>query len=236
MVWSDYWVGQGWIQIKRRKIKTRYCTLRRDEIYNNEVKQPILIVELNFSGAFPVWWKPWLWVKFWYVHLFENEAWVESWLGLLGTDWCLDIVESESSDEAFWAAGSSVPPCPPPARQHRPRLQGDQAQVWPAEDGREWVQLVSPPNLFIWHFHRQGQRRRSAQAPLASPGGWEPTSPSSRERGWEIFMKSFHFGRTKLWMRLERDIPNIENHYSLCYSYSVILEEREYPSQRSHSK
>ena len=154
-------------------------------------KQPILIVELNFCGAFPVWWKPWLWVKFWYFHLVENEAWVESWLGLLGTDWCLDIVESESSDEAFWAAGSSVPPCPPPARQHRPRLQGDQAQVWPAEDGREWVQLTSPPNLFIWHFHRQGQRRRSAQAPLASPGGWEPTSPLSRERGWESFMKSF---------------------------------------------
>ena len=156
-------------------------------------KQPILIVELNFCGAFPVWRKIWLWVKFWYFHLVENEAWVESWLGLLGTDWCLDIVESESSDEAFWAAGSSVPPCPPPARQHRPRLQGDQAQVWPAEDGREWVQLVSPPNLFIWHFHRQGQRRRSAQAPLASPGGWEPTSPLSRERGWEIFMKSFFF-------------------------------------------
>lgn len=114
-----------------------------------------------------------------------------------------------SSDEAFWAAGRVVPPPlhHPPARPRRPPLQGDQAQVWPAEDGREWVQLTSPPNLFIWHFHRQGQRRRSAQAPLASPGGWEPTSPSSRERGWEIFMKSFHFCQTKLWMRLERDIP-----------------------------
>ena len=115
-----------------------------------------------------------------------------SWVWKFSAVWHC-FVESESSDEAFWAAGSYVPPCPPPARQHRPRLQGDQAQVWPAEDGREWVQLVSPPNLFIWHFHRQGQRRRSAQAPLASPGGWEPTSPSSRERGWDIFMKSlFH--------------------------------------------
>ena len=34
----------------------------------------------------------------------------------------------------------------------------------------------------------------------------------------------------------KRHSPNIENHYSLCYSYSVILEEREYPSQTSHSK
>ena len=197
MVWSDYWVGQGWIQIKRRKIKTRYCTLRRDEIYSKE-EAVYCNCRTQFFGAFPVLTEK----KFWYFHLVENEAWVESWLGLLGTDWCLDIVESESSDEAFWAAGSSVPPCPPPARQHRPRLQGDQAQVWPAEDGREWVQLVSPPNLFIWHFHRQGQRRRSAQAPLASPGGWEPTSPSSRERGWEIFVKKLFFCQTKLWMRL----------------------------------
>ena len=136
-----------------------------------------------------------------------------SWVWKFSAVWHC-FVESESSDEAFWAAGSSVPPCPPPPRQHRPRLQGDQAQVWPAEDGREWVQLTSPPNLFIWHFHRQGQRRRSAQAPLASPGGWEPTSPLSRERGWDIFVKKLFFCQTKLWMRLERDIPNIENHYT----------------------
>ena len=46
-------------------------------------------------------------------------------------------VKVESSDEAFWAAGSLlVPPCPHPHRPHRPRLQGDQAQVRPAEDGR----------------------------------------------------------------------------------------------------
>ena len=45
------------------------------------------------------------------------------------------------SDEAFWAAGRIVPPPlhRPPARPHRPPLQGDQAQVRPAEDGWEWV-------------------------------------------------------------------------------------------------
>ena len=70
-----------------------------------------------------------------------------------GLSWKLKV-SSESSDEAFWAAGSLlVPPCPPPHRPHRPRLQGDQAQVRPAEDGRAWVKLLKLRPFLKVCFH-----------------------------------------------------------------------------------
>ena len=34
--WCEVIIGSDRDGFKRRKIKTRYCTLRRDEIYNNE--------------------------------------------------------------------------------------------------------------------------------------------------------------------------------------------------------
>ena len=39
--------------------------------------------------------------------------------------------------------------------------------------------------VFTCMFCFQVRRRRSVQAPHASPGAWGPTSPWSRERGWE---------------------------------------------------
>lgn len=92
----------------------------------------------------------------------------------IGRSW----VQKLGSDEAFLAAGSTLPLAP---SDHG--LQGDQAQVRLAEDGRAWVEQDAKQSQLVMSCP-QVRRRRSVQAPRASQGGWEPTSPSSLERGW----------------------------------------------------
>ena len=98
-------------------------------------------------------------------------------------------MKSESSDEAFLAAGSTLPLAP---SDHG--LQGDQAQVRLAEDGRAWVEQDPKQSQLVIMSCPQARRRRSVQAPRASQGGWEPTSPSSLERGWVWLVQLYsHF-------------------------------------------
>ena len=113
-----------------------------------------------------------------------------SWVWKFSAVWHC-FVESESSDEAFWAAGSSVPPCPPPARQHRPRLQGDQAQVWPAEDGREWVQLTSPPTCLFDVSIGRDSEEDLRRHPSHHQGDGNQHHPRAGREGERFLWKAF---------------------------------------------
>ena len=77
----------------------------------------------------------------------------------------------------------------------------------------EFNLLLPPTCLFDISIARDSEEDLRRH-PSHHQGDGNQHHPWAGREGERFLWKAFFSGRTKLWMRLERDIPNIENHYT----------------------